>query len=381
LQQRYPTVVLGAAALLGCGLAAFYVLPALMEIKLIAMSQLTSGYFDYHQHYVYSSQWVRYAWGYGGSIAGPDDQMSFQIGPLQWLALLGGLTALGASVFAPAFAHADRRQDAPSATWRQTRREMWCWIAVAALAMFLMTGASVPVWDALPPLAFIQFPWRFLMLLSLASAALAALLLSRLHRYPTTQSAIVLLAAIVMWPLAQPQLKPARYIPWGDYQIDDPAWANSDGATANAFIEVGYTPAQVTRLPKTPVGRWIISDGEGSVRELAVADDRLDLVARSSAGMRLTITSHDFPGWKAWMDRQDVLIHTEPGTGYIQVDVPPGTHRVEARLTNTPVRTAANAISAASLLFVAGSGLALAGRVAAARSRGAVRETAPASGA
>jgi hypothetical protein len=340
-------LIAAAAVLLGCGLAAFYVLPALTEMDAIAMSQLTKGYFDYHQHFVYPVQWMRYSWGYGGSVAGPDDQMSFQIGIVQWVVLVATLGVLATKMW--------------RGRWRQDEvtGAMWCWLGVAGFAMFLMTGASVRVWDAIAPLAFIQFPWRFLMLVSLSAAALSALLLSGLSRRSTMQALILLVVATAMWPLTHAQLKPARYIPAGDYEIDDPGWARSERAMANGFIEVGYTPVQATRLPVGPIGRWTVTRGEGSVRERAVADDRLDLVVKSPEGIQLTINSHDFPGWKAWVDRQETPVSAQPGFGFLQVQVPPGSHRVEARFTNTPVRTAANALSAASLVFTAAAGLLL----------------------
>lgn len=341
--HRLALLITAAAVLLGCGLAAFYVMPALTEIEAIAMSQLTMGYFDYHQHFVYPVQWVRYGWGYGGSVAGPDDQMSFQIGLVQWVVLASSLSVVIAKMWR-------RRTD-------QATRAMWVWLGIAAFAMFLMTDASVRVWDAIGPLAFIQFPWRFLMLVSLSAAALSAALLSGLRQRPAVQALLVLVVAVAMWPLTDAQLKPARYIPAGDYAIDEANWARSERAAANAFIEAGYTPVQATRLPAGLVDRWTITRGEGSVRERALTDDRLDLVVKSAAGVQLTINSHDFPGWKAWVDRRETPISAEPGFGFLQVEVPAGTHRVEARLTNTPIRTAANALSAASLVFTAGAGL------------------------
>src|SRR5207244_4008379 len=52
LVHRRPAHVVGRAvtgALLGAGLAAFYVAPALLELNAIKMSGMTAGYFDYHR--------------------------------------------------------------------------------------------------------------------------------------------------------------------------------------------------------------------------------------------------------------------------------------------------------------------------------------------
>ena len=48
------------------------------------------------------------------------------------------------------------------------------WIAVIALALLMTSDAPPAVWAAVPQLSYLQFPWRFLMLVSVASACLAA---------------------------------------------------------------------------------------------------------------------------------------------------------------------------------------------------------------
>ena len=69
-------------------MAAFYVFPALSERKLIRLTALTTGYFDNLHHFVAPAQWVRWEWGFGSSVDGPDDGLSFQIGILQWIVII-----------------------------------------------------------------------------------------------------------------------------------------------------------------------------------------------------------------------------------------------------------------------------------------------------
>jgi hypothetical protein len=61
--------------------------------------------------------------------------------------------------------------------------------------------------------------------------------------------------------------------------------------------------------------------------------------------VRLSINSHYFPGWRVSLDGHDVSVRVTPNFGFMEIDVPPGMHRVEARFGNTPVRTAANTIT------------------------------------
>ena len=78
---------------LGLGMATFYVLPALAERQFVGLSVMTSGYFDYAHHFVAPGQWVRFDWGFGSSIDGPQDRLSFQIGIFQWIVIAAAVVS------------------------------------------------------------------------------------------------------------------------------------------------------------------------------------------------------------------------------------------------------------------------------------------------
>ena len=75
------------AGLLAVGLAAFYLLPAVAELHLIRSGELTQEGYDYHRHFVLATQWVPGGWGFGASVEGARDGISFQVGVGQWLAI------------------------------------------------------------------------------------------------------------------------------------------------------------------------------------------------------------------------------------------------------------------------------------------------------
>ena len=197
---------------LGAGMAAFYVFPALSERKLIRLTALTTGYFEYLHHFVAPAQWVRWEWGFGSSVDGPDDGISFQIGILQWIVIIAGI--------ATTVALATRKQLDRRAGWTAF------WLGGVAFAMIMMTAASQPLWSALPALSYLQFPWRYLMLISLSCAASAAVLLSKV-RNEVVQIAIVLVALVGQLSAARPQHSPRDQIPPGEMNIDDPLWSRT----------------------------------------------------------------------------------------------------------------------------------------------------------
>ena len=318
-----------AAAALGLGLASFYVVPALLELHLTKMRTLTSGYFDYRQHFVEPWQWFRPTWGFGGSEPGSADGMSFQAGLLQWVSIGGGVAAAARAV---------------RTGWNQQALWLLYWLGVLSAAFFMTSAASAVIWHVIPPLAFIQFPWRFLSVVALAVAILAAHALSSIRR-PAVQAVVVLSVAVGLWWQTQGLLKPASYLPPASMYIDNPGWRYARDATRLAFIEPGYYPSTVVRLPEGYVERWQITRGTGTVSPRAVLDDRLVVDLNSREGVELTISSHGFPGWRVLIDGRRTQWAYDRDFGFIVVDVPAGAHTIDAAFSDTSVRAWADRIS------------------------------------
>ena len=148
------------AGLWAFGLAAFYTLPVLLEAKYVSLWTLTSGYFNYLAHFLdWKQMLLKINWGYGSSVYGPDDTMSLAVGYLHWLVPL-------AIVISTPFIDKLRRQMA---------------LVLFALfsilfSLFMMHWKATPIWQAIKPLEFLQFPWRFLTLAIFAGSFLVGAL-------------------------------------------------------------------------------------------------------------------------------------------------------------------------------------------------------------
>ena len=334
LLTRRTSIRAGAALLpagfLAGGLAAFYLLPAIVELHLIRSGALTSDGFDYHRHFVAARQWLPIGWGFGGSDEGLNDGMSFQLGPAQWLAL--GMAAVVSA------ANLLRR----SATLRTL--ELGFWLVVAIGAMFSMSRASVRVWELLPPLAFVQFPWRLLMVVVLATAALSAHLVSMISDR-RLQAAVVIGLTIVQVQLSYTHLRPGGYITRETMDIDWWEWRYSKAAQASAFIQDGYYPASLVDVPRN-IARYTVIDGTANVTGVLYKGHELDLDVVAKAPVALRINSPAFPGWLVTIDGHPA--DPDLASGYPCVTVPAGRHRVRAAFTNTRVRAWSNAVTIAS---------------------------------
>ena len=336
--RRQTFARLAVAAGLGVGMATFYWLPALAERHLIQLHALTRDYFDYRRHFVVPAQWIRYSWGFGGSVEGVNDGLSLQIGLVQW-AVAGAASACAAVAIL-------RRRHTPD-DW-----SLLGWAGAAIFALFMMTRASAVVWAAAPALSFVQFPWRYLMIVAVAGGLLVANLVGR-ARTAALRGALLstLLAALLV--LSVEQRRPDRYMPQRAMNIDELGWRYTPHALTTAFVEQGYYPitarARPSRRANEGSPRWAITRGTAAVTTRRSADHVVELDVDAQSDADLVITSHMFAGWTVLVDGREQPAQLEAAHGYIQVPLTAGRHRVSATFRNTPIRRVANAVSLGAL--------------------------------
>ena len=163
----------------GALLASFFLLPAIFEQNLV-WAQSAAKLTSYRDHFLCWSQlWTSPFWGYGGSVPGCIDGMSFKLGKLQ--ILLGTLGVL-------------------TLTWNFLRKNTRSvgmvktvfWLLVLVGSAFLTTESSAFIWTHFPVLALFQFPWRFLIFTLFGLSALSAFAFSQ-SKHWSVKSAVTFL--------------------------------------------------------------------------------------------------------------------------------------------------------------------------------------------
>jgi len=156
--------------ILALGLSAFFWLPSVLESSKTGVDQMVFEKFDPpSKHVAYPLQLWSGVWGYGGSSAGIDDGLSFQVGKIH---LIGSLIAFFICL----------RYVLKKITNRFNLFSLsnpfnpLILFAIVSLlfSLFMILPSSRLIWDAFPVLAYIQFPWRFLTFASLFSSILVA---------------------------------------------------------------------------------------------------------------------------------------------------------------------------------------------------------------
>ncbi len=135
------------------GLGSFFIGPALIEKKFTRIGKI--DILNYKDHFPTLKQLIRSRWDYFYSSPGVEnDGMSFMLGYAQWFVL--GISIL----FLFSFVIKKRK----SFSTKDLYKNYWIilLIIVSVLSIFLMLPYSIFLWEALPLLQEIQFPWRIL---------------------------------------------------------------------------------------------------------------------------------------------------------------------------------------------------------------------------
>ena len=119
-----------------------------------------------------------------------------------------------------------------------------------------------------------------------------------------------------------------------------------------SYLEKGYLPKGVSELAQSKdIPRYQIISGSGTIQEKVANYHQFKLATESDGPFGLLINTHNFPGWKAFIDHQEARIDSNNSFGFMNIIIPPGIHEVKQRheveiiFTNTPIRSLANSIS------------------------------------
>jgi hypothetical protein len=160
--------------ILGLCLSAVFALPAMTENRFVRVDQWYGGRYAWGGDFVEFFQLFSPKWGFGTSVPGPDDDVSFQLGVVPAVLSLLGVGLLVA-----------RRRSSPSPSdgyialsplrreGAFARRLIVFFAVLSAVVIFLMLSISAPLWQVLPLVRLAQFPWRLLALTVVSLAFLS----------------------------------------------------------------------------------------------------------------------------------------------------------------------------------------------------------------
>jgi hypothetical protein len=225
------------------------------------------------------------------------------------------------------------------------------WIVAAVVLAFLMTPLSGWLWQSLPMLERIQFPWRALVLFELCACMLLAFVLDA--RPPGTRIVVLMVGMCVIAAFTA--------FLFGRGVLGSNALLSRPIGDENAMIEIAadapeYLPACGPPADPAELATW-----------------RWDRIVERALAERgpgvLPVFYYPFLSMTA--DGVPVAIACDPATGLIAADIPAGA-KVEIAKTSLPIERLGYAVSAASLILLL-AGMIYAGRRSRAAAPGEAR--------
>jgi hypothetical protein len=332
-------IKIGVAVFISLLLSSFYLLPVLFESQYISLDSTIQGYFDFRAHFVTIPQLIfsRF-WGYGGSTWGNEDGLSLSIGQVQWVL---PLLVFPIAFFKHSYSKLKSRiMNHESAQDRDKSIILYpfCLILLGWFGLFLTHNKAAFLWEAIAPMAYIQFPWRFLMLSLLSFSLASGAIVLQFKKYKQFITIFIIVLTIVL------NFSFFKEDIWFHY-------TDSDLTTGKNWIEqtrasIGdYWP--ISRPIQIQSSSFLLGDNNATLH----TTNKILYTFEVSRDTPIVYQVNYFPGWKAFIDTKEVPI-TPNDDGFITVTVPEGRHNVLLEFVNTPVRTIGNILSIMTLLGI-----------------------------
>jgi len=225
-------------------------------------------------------------------------------------------------------------------------------LAVATVLGFLLTRASLPVWTYALELKYLQFPWRFNAVLGAIAASLLALALSRVRLWFPLAVTLALGASLLLGVRGY-----KRYHQWCNRGNDVGSLADDFYHGAKFDDTDGYLPvgADHFAMGHDNPAAWIAAnpndppEADAPRRYSVALRDRLHFAVSSANAAYIVLNLRDYPGWRISLNGVPVAGLPHRADGLIAVPIPRGSSQIDIEDRVTWDRVAGWPISALAL--------------------------------
>lgn len=328
--QNVSALIVGM--ILGFGLSAFFLIPAFVEKSLVQTENLTRFDLDFRGHFVTVKQlFLDRNWGYGASVLGPGDNVSFQLGWPHWGLVLASI---------PLFL-----------IFRGKNKKILVFylgiLATFIFSIFMTHNKSAFVWEKIELLKYAQFPWRFLSVSIFSASLIGGMTLLFLGEQWRKYVAALVVALTIL--LNFNFFKPDKfYFNLTDSKkLSGDLWEEQARATISDYLPVGaYEPKEAA--PDKPQVTKGVADIKGFINKSSRW--QFSVLVEEAAEIELPV--FDFPNWEVYVNKQKILHRSDNLLQRIQFRLEPGSYEVIGKFTNTPVRNLSNIITFFSFVTI-----------------------------
>lgn len=301
---------------LGILVSTFFWLPALYDLKYVRLSQIKVS--EVADHLVPVRNLVVPSWGYGPTPGGQNG-LSTQIG-------IVSLFVFASVVFLAFFKHVKDKF-------------VYFYLAVFVISIFLMTNFSLPIWQKVPGLDVIQFPWRLLSLVVFCSSLLLAYLLNFADKKNVLVSIIVVSAISSTFFY----IKPVAFV-----ERPDSYYATNEDTTT---VRDEYLPLWVKEKSQRSSAKIELLD-PGEIVTKSEKTLNYQAKIKSDEGTGIQVNTIYFPDFQVFVDNQKASFSYNNEKGFINFQLPKGEHEVIIKYIRSPVHLASELLSLGAIFIV-----------------------------
>jgi hypothetical protein len=290
---------------IGLLVAAFVWLPALTLREWVHLDELTQGKFNFHNQWKSVGELFSYSQFFSAGLLTP---IAFAFGAFAFIRHSG--------------------------TEMPGRRLLAGMLAAALIFASLQFSVSSFVWESIPWLRFMQFPWRFMGPLALVTSVAAGIAASRLLTDASGRMRLVAELCVLAICIANAWPQLARYEPLPPMLQRTIQKAVQPGKLRRGPLNVSvldeYLPVganrEIWKREARAGGRTVImNQPEAEIEVLEERGSRMMLRVDAPSGSRLRVARWYFPGWRARLDGIPIPIESNPMGGIdLEVAAPGG---------------------------------------------------------
>jgi len=334
--------------LISLGITSYFWIPSILEKQYTLVDKiLTTELANYKLHFVCLQQLWSSPWGYGGSVPGCVDGLSFQVGKIQLIiAFIGILLSI--------YLLLKKKNLIPI---------LGVWIF--AFSIFMTLPYSQFVWDHVSALWYIQFPWRYLLFVAVGSSFLGAFVIYFLQEKFGRSVAIgvtIVLAILSVYQVRN-YFKPQSYFNLTDsyytslrdinFRVSSMSYEYVPNEVATRLSSLNTTELAVDKTD-IPTLSYKIVRGHGTVGEVENRSQlkRYSVRVYNNNGFTFQINTFNFPGWEIFVNGKRVSNLLKNKLDLIQFDLQKGNNNVIVKFVETPIRQIGDSITIATLIGI-----------------------------
>lgn len=330
LRRNSRVFVYGAGALAtGLALASFHIVPVVFERGWIVMGQLLSPGVRPFENFLFTQ------------IGDPEHDHFLRT--LSWLAV-GEVAVTAMAILA---------------TWRWRKaiprpgsKLGWSLIVLFGLALVLMLPVSKVAYQWMPQLQFLQFPWRWLLVLGLAYAVFVV------AAVPRFRGKVWLFAGLFIVLIGGCN----RALQGGCDPADTPFMISNLYHTGYGYMGTDeYVPTTGDNYeikPDFPEFRFRSEEGTilstPQVTHLHTSPYHKQYTVESPQPVQMVLRLMKYPAWRVEVNGAQITPQSEDPTGRMVITLPTGHSQVDVKFVRTPDRWLGDGISLAAAMLLCG---------------------------